>query len=317
LQNILIYLEDKLKAKQVVVTGAHGFLGRHVGRIFSENGYTVMGLGHGTWLRSEWRLWGFSDWHSCDITLESLNTYVQQPDVVVHCAGSGSVGHSLTHPKQDFERTVLTSLTVLEFLRLYSPQTAFVYPSSAAVYGNVDALPILESAPLNPLSPYGVNKKIVEELIRSYAQYFSLPVAISRFFSLYGPGLRKQLLWDACTKIEKGDFDFYGTGHEVRDWLHVQDASRLLLTLSSQASSDAVIVNGGTGTGTTVNEVVTTLIRKLNKQDSPRFLKIQKPGDPPGYIADIKKATGYGWKPEISIEYGIDEYINWHRSGAL
>jgi UDP-glucose 4-epimerase len=306
-----------LKEKQVIVTGAYGFLGRHVAKTFSENGYTVTGLGHGTWLRSEWHHWGFSDWHPCNITLKSLNTYVQQPDVVVHCAGSGSVGYSLTHPMEDFERTVSTSLTMLEFLRLHSPQTAFVYPSSAAVYGNVDALPIVESAPLNPISPYGVNKKIVEELIRSYAQYFSLSVAISRFFSLYGPGLRKQLLWDACTKIEKGDFDFYGTGDEVRDWLHVQDACRLLLTLSSHASSDAVIVNGGTGTGATVNEIVTMLIRKMNKQDSPQFSQIQKPGDPPGYVADIKKATGYGWKPEISIDNGIDEYINWYRSGAL
>jgi len=287
-----------------------------VAKTFSENGYAVTGLGHGTWLQSEWHQWGFSDWHSCNITLKSLNTYVQQPDVVVHCAGSGSVGYSLTHPMQDFKRTVSTSLTMLEFLRVHSPQTAFIYPSSAAVYGSVKALPIVESAPLNPMSPYGVNKKIVEELIRSYAKHFSLPVAISRFFSLYGPGLRKQLLWDACTKIERGAFDFYGTGREVRDWLHVQDASRLLLTLSSLASSPAVIVNGGTGTGTTVNEIITTLIRKMNKQGSPRFSKIQKPGDPPGYIADIKKATGYGWKPEISIEYGTDEYINWYRSGA-
>ena len=113
------------------------------------------------------------------------------------------------------------------------------------MYGNADALPIAESTPINPISPYGVHKQIAEELIRSYAHHFSLSVAIVRFFSLYGPGLRKQLLWDACTKIEKGDFDFYGTGHEVRDWLHVQDAARLLLTLPSHASSDAVIVNGG------------------------------------------------------------------------
>ena len=69
--------------KQAIVTGAYGFLGRHVAKVFSENGYTVTGLGHGTWLRSEWQNWGFSEWHPCNISMDSLNTYVQQPDVVV------------------------------------------------------------------------------------------------------------------------------------------------------------------------------------------------------------------------------------------
>ena len=303
--------------KQAIVTGAYGFLGRHVARVFSENGYTVTGLGHGTWLRSEWQHWGLSEWHSCNVSMESLTTYVQQPDMVIHCAGSGSVGYSLAHPMQDFERTVSTTLIVLEFLRLHSPNTVFIYPSSAAVYGNAAALPIAESTSLAPISPYGVHKKIAEELIRSYAQQFSLPAAIARFFSLYGAGLRKQLLWDACAKIEKGDFDFYGTGHEVRDWLHVQDAARLLLTLSSHASSDAVIVNGGTGVGIPVSQIVTMLGDTMKIQARPVFSQVQKPGDPPGYMADIRKATAFGWKPQISINEGIDEYVRWYRSGAL
>jgi UDP-glucose 4-epimerase len=306
-----------MRDKQAIVTGAYGFLGRHVAKVFSENGYTVTGIGHGTWLRPEWQQWGLSEWHPCTITMESLSTYVQQPDVVVHCAGSGSVGYSLTHPMQDFERTVSTSLTLLEFLRLHSKNTVFLYPSSAAVYGNVNTLPISESAPLDPISPYGIHKKIAEELIRSYSQHFSLRVAITRFFSLYGPGLHKQLLWDTCRKIETGSFEFYGTGHEIRDWLHVQDAARLLLAMSSHASPDAVVVNGGTGTGTCVREIVTRIIREMDIPISPQFSQVQKPGDPPGYIADIRKAQGYGWTPEISLENGIHEYIRWYRSGAL
>lgn len=303
--------------KHAIVTGAYGFLGRHVAKIFSENGYTVTGLGHGTWVRSEWKTWGLSEWHSCTITMEALTTYIQQPDVVVHCAGSGSVGYSLSHPMQDFERTVSTTLTMLEFLRLHSPKTAFIYPSSAAVYGTMATLPIKESAPLFPISPYGVHKKIAEELILSYSHQFALPVAIARLFSLYGPGLRKQLLWDACTKLEKGDFNFSGTGDEVRDWLHVKDAARLFLSLSSRTSPDAIIINGGTGKGTTVKEIVSLLTGDMNVPDSPRFSSVQKRGDPPGYIAEISKAEGLGWKPEISIESGINEYVRWYRSGAL
>jgi len=303
--------------KQAIVTGAFGFLGRHVARVFSENGFMVTGLGHGTWSRAEWQHWGLAEWHTCDINMDTLQTYAQQPDVIIHCAGSGSVGYSMTHPMQDYKRTVSTTISILEFLRLYSPKTSFVYPSSAAVYGISNQLPIPESAPLNPISPYGVHKRIAEEICQSYATYFSIPVAIARFFSIYGPPLRKQLIWDACNKIERGDFDFYGTGKEIRDWSHVKDAAKLLFTLSSHASDSAPIINGGSGEGTTVYEIVDRIMKKLNKSGTPQFSHIQKPGDPPGYIADINKAKAYGWKAEVSLTEGIDEYIHWYRSGAL
>lgn len=303
--------------KQAVVTGAYGFLGRHVAKVFSDNGFSVTGLGHGTWTRSEWRQWGLSEWHPCNITMESLNTYVQQPDVVVHCAGSGSVGYSLTNPLQDYERTVSTTVTLLEFLRLHSPKTSFVYPSSAAVYGIAEKLPIIESAPLNPISPYGVHKKIVEEICQSYANHFAVPVAIVRFFSLYGPPLRKQLLWDTCRKITNNDLTFYGTGKEIRDWIQVTDAARLLLALSSHASIHMPIVNGGSGIGTPVSEIINRIIKTMDKPGIPLFSQQPKSGDPPGYIADIRKASRYNWKPELPLETGIDEYVQWFLSGAL
>jgi len=303
--------------KQAIVTGAFGFLGRYVAKVFSKNGYSVIGLGHGTWIRSEWQQWGLSEWHPCNITMESLNTYVQQPDVVVHCAGSGSVGYSLTHPLQDYERTVSTTVTFLEFLRLHSPKTSFVYPSSAAVYGIAEKLPIVESAPLNPISPYGVHKKIVEEICQSYANHFEVPVAIARFFSLYGPGLRKQLLWDTCKKVEKNNLNFYGTGKEIRDWLNIVDAAKLLLILSSQAATTAPIVNGGSGIGTPVSEIINHIIETMNKPGIPLFSQQTKSGDPQGYISDIQKASRFNWKPEIPLEMGIDEYVQWYQSGAL
>jgi UDP-glucose 4-epimerase len=304
-----------MKDKYVVVTGAYGFLGRHVARFFSENGYMVTGLGHGTWSHSEWQRWGLSEWHSCNITIDSLNAYVQQqPDVIVHCAGSGSVAGSLTHPMQDFERTVLTTLNLLEYLRLHSPTTALIYPSSAAVYGNAESLPILESFPRLPISPYGVHKMITEDLIRSYARQFSIPAAIVRYFSLYGSGLKKQLLWDTCRKIDKGDFEFYGTGNEIRDWLHIKDAVSLIFFLSYQDLQKPLIVNGGSGKGTTTQVIIKTILQKMNLSITPHFSGIPRPGDPLGYIADVTSTRKLGWKSNITIESGIDEYVQWYSS---
>ena len=115
-------------ASTALVTGAHGFLGRYVARQLARDNWRVIGLGHGSWARDEWKVWGIAEWHCADIALETLLIYAGEPDVIVHCAGSGSVGFSMTHPYQDFQRTVATALAVLEYARLYVPRvrTAFI-----------------------------------------------------------------------------------------------------------------------------------------------------------------------------------------------
>ena len=119
--------------KKVLVTGAYGFIGRYVAREYHKNGYYVIGMGHGTWNLVDTNIWGIDEFYSCDITIESLAKYAIDIDVIVHCAGSGSVGFSVENPLQDFERTVQTTYFVLEFIRKYSYNTTLIYPSSAAV----------------------------------------------------------------------------------------------------------------------------------------------------------------------------------------
>src|SRR5204862_6555099 len=71
-----------------VVTGAHGFLGRHAARHLSRQGWDVIGLGHGSWPHSEWRAWGLGEWHACDVTLETLLVYGKETELIGDCAGS-------------------------------------------------------------------------------------------------------------------------------------------------------------------------------------------------------------------------------------
>lgn len=300
-----------------LVTGACGFVGRHVARQMASDGWQVIGLGHGSWAREEWQTWGIAEWHSADITLETLITYAGEPDVIVHCAGSGSVGFSMTHPYQDFQRTVTTTLAVLEFARLYAPQARVAYPSSAGVYGVVKKLPIAETDPLSPASPYGVHKCLAEDLCESYARHFNISVAVVRLFSVYGAGLRKQLLWDASQKIMRGENIFFGTGDEIRDWLHVEDAASLLITATGHASAKCPMVNGGSGTGVTVREVLTELFACFERADVPNFSGAARSGDPTGYVADISVARQWGWQPSIGWKDGLRDYMAWFRGGVL
>ena len=300
--------------KTVLITGAYGFVGRNACRHYAAAGWTVLGLGHGAWAREEWRRWGLTEWHGADVTLDALLTYAAEPDVIIHCAGSGSVGFSMTHPHQDFQRTVMSTLAVLEFARLHAPRARIVYPSSAGVYGVAEKMPIAESAPARPASPYGVHKKVAEDMCFSYARHFGLGVAIVRLFSVYGTELRKQLLWDACVKIRNDGSLFFGTGGETRDWLHVDDAISLLAAAGEQASSTCPVVNGGTGAGTSTAEVLAELFKAFGRSDSPAFSGEIRPGDPLHYEADISGALAWGWRPTTGWRDGVREYARWFMS---
>jgi UDP-glucose 4-epimerase len=284
----------------VVVTGANGFLGRHVARRFAREGYTVLGIGHGEWPREEWELWGLSGWHRADATLQTLKQYADSPSAIVHCAGSGSVSFSIENPLADFERTVVTTAHVLEYARLYAPSCRVVYPSSASVYGAVDSVPSREDCHLAPISQYGVHKLMSEQLVASYARIFGASASIVRLFSLYGPGLRKQLLWDACGKFAVGNNVFMGTGDE------------LLLAAVGHASSDCPTVNGGSGEGVTVRDLLQHLGSSLLKTTMiPSFSGAQRVGDPSRYIADLEGTKSWNWRPRRLWRDGVAEYAMW------
>jgi UDP-glucose 4-epimerase len=302
----------------VLVTGAYGFLGRHVARFFSQKGHTVVGIGHGEWQRDEWELWGLSGWHCADVTLQTLEQQVGTPSIIVHCAGGGSVSFSIDDPIADFERTVVTTAHVLEYVRTVAPSCRVVYPSSASIYGTVDELPIQEDCHAAPISQYGVHKLMAEQMVASYARQFGTSAAIVRLFSVYGCGLRKQLLWDACRKLANHDNVFMGTGEEVRDWLHVEDAAELLLVAAGHASVECPTINGGTGEGITVREVLVHLGKCLPlEEQTPTFSGAHRMGDPSRFVAHIDTAKAWGWRPKRLWKQGIQDYASWWKRNSL
>ncbi|MES2390243.1 MAG: NAD-dependent epimerase/dehydratase family protein [Acidobacteriota bacterium] len=303
--------DDSARLERVVVTGAHGFLGRHVARAVAQRGARVIGLGHGEWSREEWEAWGLSEWHCRDVSLAALRQRAGKPDVIFDCAGSGSVLFSIENPLADFERTVVSTAHVLEFVRKCAPLCRVVYPSSASVYGRALTVPISEDAVAAPISQYGTHKLMAEQMVGSYAHQFGIRTAIVRLFSVYGCGLRKQLLWDACEKFAARDAVFMGCGDEVRDWLHVEDAVQLMLLAAERASSDCVIVNGGSGAGVSVREVLQELSAALGSGGALEFSGAERAGDPSRYVAAIERSAEWGWSPQRDWRSGVAEYARW------
>lgn len=305
--------------KTVWVTGAHGFLGRNLSRYLSDREFHVVGIGHGHWEPGEEVEWGIKEWEFGDVTMASLYDLISKfskPHAIFHTAGGSSVGASIENPYLDYQRTVGSTVDVLEFIRLESPETRFIYPSSAAVYGAVNKGMIHEDSPMHPVSPYGMHKKIAEILCSFYANNFHINIALVRFFSLYGDGLKKQLLWELCTKLEKGQdpLVLHGTGEEIRDWLHIDDAVSLMALAMENASPGCPPVNGGTGKGTTVKEIAYQVRDIFGKKCRIDFNGIVREGDPRFYLADNGRAASWKWNASRDWEEGIAGYVRWFKA---
>lgn len=299
--------------RRFLVTGASGFIGGYVVSELVRRGSRVYGIGRAPLSAHHQAQWKFGDWNEGGVTADTLSALPDDIDTIFHCAGSGSVPRSILEPAADFESNVLTTQTVLEFARRRGGMSV-VLLSSAGVYGAADRLPISVRAPCRPISPYGMNKLIGEMLARQYAQHFGVRVATVRLFSVYGSGLRKQLLWDASRKLLAGDMVFFGTGNETRDWIHVEDAARLIVASADAASTAAPVFNGGTGHALTIRSVVEKLAKCLDSHRPIEFNHHVRPGDPQHYEADIDEALALGWTPKISFDQGSTQYVHWLKS---
>ncbi len=303
------------------ITGAHGFIGRYLARIACSQGVLVAGIGHGAWASREALRDGVRYWLNSDITVSSLIHLAQLsglPDVVFHLAGGSSVAMAAANPLEDFHRTVVATANLLEWLRQHSPETRLVAVSSAAVYGAGHEGPISETAHMSPVSPYGFHKLMMEESCRSYATSYGLRTVIPRPFSVYGPGLRKQLLWDLCEKMRAGrEVELGGTGEERRDWVHVSDLALCLIRVAQRAQCTAPVVNVGTGVSSSVRAIVERFARVWARDaaDVPIvFSGRSRPGDPVSLVPNVDRMRSWGLKPSVTVADGVEEYIEWYRS---
>lgn len=302
------------------ITGGKGFIGRHLARFVSGQGNRVSGIGHGLWPIEDAGTWGYVTWSNSEIDAANLSQLARvsgAPDIVYHLAGGSSVGASFQNPHEDFVRTVESTSRLLEWLRLNAPVARVVSVSSAAVYGAGHTGPIPESAATSPYSPYGSHKAMMESLCRSYSVDFGLRIAMVRLFSVYGPGLEKQLIWDMCCKLAAArgkQVVLGGTGLEARDWLHVSDAAVLLWFARDACSDGCRVINGGTGIGTKVCDAAAIVLRGWGDSPAIAFSGVAREGDPESLVADIKRAVQLGFKVAVQHEEGILNTVAWFKN---
>lgn len=294
--------------KKILITGINGFIGSNCAKYFAQKGHKIFGID----------IFGekSSNFIQGEVDLENLNSFNQIFDLIIHLAGSGTVGSAQKNPELEQAKTVDSTENILEFMKLHNNNAKLIYSSSAAVYGNLYDKQIKETDKLNPISVYGQHKVEVEKICKEYNEKFGLNINIIRFFSIYGEGLKKQLLWDFCNRVlqnrNEKTINCFGTGNEKRDFVHIQDAIQLIDILTENKNKFEII-NCGLSEETTVNEILNLICNELDYKGELVFDNIIKEGDPKSIIANIDKATKLGFKPKINVEDGIKNYVKWFR----
>ena len=306
------------------VTGATGFLGRCVARQLAAGGYSVVGFVRQQQNSAECGApWDFTSIEAGSFQAALFEQACERsgvPSLVFHAVGSGSVGQAEADPAADFERTCATTERLIGALDVLAPAARLIYPSSAAVYGAVGPGSISEDTPTRPISVYGKNKLLAEDVCRRASH--KLDVVIARFFSVYGPPQRKLLLWELGNCLIAGErvVELGGTGEETRDFIHVADAAKAVAAVAG-AERPPNVVNVGAGRATSIRMLVSKYARALQADAEFRFSGQPRAGDPPNQQADISSLAALGLGAFMPLEEGLADYARWlksvHEAGCI
>jgi UDP-glucose 4-epimerase len=302
-------------AQTVLITGVAGFIGRYVARHFSELGWVTVGIDNAPPENAP--LASLSSYHRLQLPDSELVSILRHnsPDACIHCAGRAAVSLSLSDPVADFYASPVLTFELLNALRLHAPGCRFIFLSSAAVYGSPASLPISEEQWPAPLSPYGFHKWQCEQLCLEFTRIYQLPTASLRIFSAYGPGLRRQVIWDICQKaISQAPFILQGTGQESRDFIHALDIARALGTVLERAPMAGEVYNLGSGREVRIGELTNLVLQSLAVDNMPQFDGIVPTGTPTNWQADMTKLGQLGFSPVVSLEQGIQTFAYWCRA---
>jgi UDP-glucuronate 4-epimerase len=241
-----------------------------------------------------------------------------RPDAVAHLAAMAAVRYSVEHPLLYGSINVQGSVNLLDAAR-QTTRCRCVLASTGSSYGAVTPVPFQETAAADrPLAPYPASKRAMELFAHSYAHLWKLPVTILRFFNVYGPHGRPDMMpWKWAQQIHRGEpITLYNNGRLKRDWTYVDDiVDGFIAALDRPFAYE--IINLGCGCpveNTRFVEVLEELLgRKAKIIDTPC-----PPSEPLITYADTTKARELlGYEPKVGIEEGLARFVNWLRAEKL
>jgi nucleoside-diphosphate-sugar epimerase len=305
----------------VLVTGAAGFIGSRLAGSLLQEGHRVIGLDSFTPFYPRWMKErnlaplssnGRFEFLPRDLNDLDLTALLRRVEAVFHLAAQAGVRSSWGRKFSDYIRNnIQNTQSLLEAAKDSGPPK-FIFASSSSVYGMTSDLPMKETSPLLPLSPYGVTKQAAEQLCTLYNKNFGLPTVSLRFFTVFGPGQRPDMAFHKFLKavLEGGEITVYGDGRQTRDFTFVDDVVEACLAALEKGRWGEVYNIGG-GHRQRLEDIFPVLEDICRKPVRRRTAERQS-GDVPDTLADIQKARGdLGYAPRTGLREGLSQEWAW------
>lgn len=234
-------------------------------------------------------------------------------DALFHLANASFVPPSLEDPAGDLRANAATTIAVLEALRSVPDPPVIAFASSAAVYGTGRVFPMTEDHPLEPVSPYGVSKLAAENYIAQYHRLYGVPGISFRIFSLYGPGQRKQVVYDWMQRLRGGErpLRVAGRADVSRDLVFVEDAAECFLEVTRRAPATGEAYNVASGDAVTLGDLVERAARALGVPAEAEFAGEVRRGDPYRWQGDNSRARALGVDFPTGLDEGLKRTADW------
>ncbi|TXS89473.1 SDR family NAD(P)-dependent oxidoreductase [Parahaliea aestuarii] len=316
----------KYAGKNVLVTGAAGFIGSHLTEALLSAGANVTALVRYNSRGSNGLLTSLTQKASPqslsllrgDITdINSVDTAVKGQDFVFHLAALVAIPYSYEAPKSYLRTNIEGTLNVLESVRKYGTKR-LVHTSTSEVYGSALYVPMDETHSLQAQSPYAASKIAADKLVESYCRSFDVPAVTVRPFNTYGPGQSpravipvtiQQALWSDEIRL--------GAIHPVRDMTFVGDTVRGFLYLGVKEGVESGTFNLGTGEGHSIGDIANRIRELTGRKDTIQYDPDRtrpSASEVDRLVSDHSRITQMcGWKPSVGLDEGLQRTIDWFR----
>ncbi|MGB3975423.1 MAG: NAD-dependent epimerase/dehydratase family protein [bacterium] len=301
---------------KILVTGGAGFIASHIVDAYLELGHKVavvdnlsMGNRHHVNPQAEFHQISIQD-SKLDAVFESFN-----PDIINHHAAHINLRYSVENPTYDAENNILGTLNILQNAVKYGSKKIIFASTGGAIYGEPAGLPVPETEPAMPLSPYGAAKLSIEHYIRIWNLLHNLKYTIFRYPNVYGPRQNPkgeagviaiftlQMLGDRRPTI-------FGDGSKTRDYLYISDLVKANITALEKG--DGETLNLGWGREITDQEVFDTVAGAIGYSEKPVYSQT-RPGEVERIALDAgRAAVVLNWRPEIGFEEGVRKSVNYY-----
>lgn len=316
-----------VEQRTVVVLGANSFSGQDfVDLLLDQPHYRVIGVSRSPersslFLKYKTRAdLSRYQYHALDMNRDSgalLDLLdAERPAWIVNFAAQSEVAPSWDHPEHWFETNTVALSKLINHLRKRDYLQRYLHVSSPEVYGTCVGR-VTETSPMNPSTPYAASKAAADFLLDTYRKQFQLPLLTVRATNVYGAGqqLFKIIPRAAIYVLLGKTIELHGGGHAVKSYIHIRDVSRGELAILERGRIGQMY-HLSPDSGVAVRAVVEQVCQSLGKTfESCTKVVDERPGQDAAYVIDSTLArTELGWRPQIGLEEGIREVVNWVRA---